>query len=394
MHVAGAAVPLHLVLAYFVINVDPILVRVGPIAIHWYGLAYVVAIIMGLWAVRRYAFRLGMHEEQVWSLFVWTAIAGLVGGRLYFVLQQPDLISNYLLKPINIIAVWNGGMAFFGAIFLGTLTLFLLAPRYGLSRWIAIDGGALFAAVGQIFGRFGNIINGDIVGQAVTSTPIDVPQTLCAHAPCIAYVPDPHVLAWAEVYLNTNSFARQGIAYHPAPVYEIGLNLIILAILWPLRFHLPRLRAGLFFTLYVAMYAISQFIVFFARSSEPVTPFLRVTALKQAQWTAVFVFLLAIPLLLAVWRYSRPWAYSDANPVPWSPVPSSGPEAQPSSGDSHSADGTNPNARSGTSEPKDPVAVAAGGAVADLPEWTPTRPTGGRLRNVFGVPASGSGAGR
>src|SRR5579859_1619897 len=135
---------------------------------------YVLAITVGLWTILRYTTALGIHEDQVWGLFVWTALAGLIGGRLYFVIQQPDLVRNYLLNPVNIIAVWNGGMAFFGAIFAGTLALFLLAPRYGMSPFIAIDGGALFAAVGQIFGRFGNIVNGDILGQALANTPVNV----------------------------------------------------------------------------------------------------------------------------------------------------------------------------------------------------------------------------
>jgi phosphatidylglycerol---prolipoprotein diacylglyceryl transferase len=278
-------------------------------------------------------------------------------------------------------------MAFFGAIFAGTLTLFLLAPRYGLSRWIAIDGGALFAAVGQIFGRVGNVINGDIVGQAVSSTPVNVPQTLCAHAPCIAYIADQHTLAWAEVYLNANSFAHQGIAYQPAPVYEMLLNLVMLAILWPLRYRLPRVRAGLFLVLYVALYAVSQFIVFFARGSEPVTPFLGISVLKQAQWTAIFVLLLAIPLLMAVLRFSGPWRYSEINPVPWSPAPSTGPTTY---SPPRPAPGTGePTAKTAVNsgETKEPVAVAA--TLTDLPEWQPTHPIGGRLRNVFGMQAGG-----
>ncbi|HKS70822.1 MAG TPA: prolipoprotein diacylglyceryl transferase, partial [Ktedonobacterales bacterium] len=182
-------------LAYFVLNIDPILARFGPFAIHWYGLMYVVAIAVALYVILRWRRPMGIHEDQLWPLFVWTAIAGLIGGRLYFVVQQPNLVQNYLLDPINIIAVWNGGMAFFGAIFLGTLTLFVLAPRYGLSRWIAMDGGALFAVVGQIFGRVGNVVNGDILGQQLAATAVNIPKGVCAGAPCIAYVTDPH-LPW------------------------------------------------------------------------------------------------------------------------------------------------------------------------------------------------------
>src|SRR5262249_14421604 len=108
-----------------------------------------------------------------------------------------------------------------------------------------------------------------------------------------------------------------GIPFQPAPVYEILFNLAALAILLPLRYRLPKIRAGLFFVLYLMLYSISQFIVFFYRGSEPFTPFLGIDGLKQAQWTALIVFLLSIPLFFYVQRASRPWPYSAKSPVPW-----------------------------------------------------------------------------
>ncbi|HLY31499.1 MAG TPA: prolipoprotein diacylglyceryl transferase, partial [Ktedonobacterales bacterium] len=305
-----------LALGYIVLNIDPILLRIGNLAVHWYGIAYAVAISIALWVIFRWAHAQGIGENQIWPLFLWTAAAGLVGGRLYFVVQQPNLVSNYLLNPINIIAVWNGGMAFFGAIFLGSLTLFLLAPRYGLSRFLALDGGAVFAMVGQIFGRFGNVINGDILGYAV-SGPISVPAGVCAQSPCVSYVSDPHILPWAIVYLNQNSFAPQGIPFQPAPIYEMLMNIAILALLWPLRLALPKIRAGLLFTAYFALYGLTQLIVFFFRGSEPITPFLGIAIFKQAQWTGIVVMLAAIPLYYAVRRFSAPWPYSEERPMSW-----------------------------------------------------------------------------
>src|SRR5215467_14814532 len=136
-------------LGYFVLNLDPVLLRLGPIAVHWYGLAYVVAITIALWVTLRWARHQGLHDDQTWGIFIWTAIGGLIGARLYFVIQQPNLVQDYLLNPINIIAVWNGGLAFFGAIFGACLVLFILAPRVGIDRWLVLDGGALFAAIGQ-----------------------------------------------------------------------------------------------------------------------------------------------------------------------------------------------------------------------------------------------------
>jgi phosphatidylglycerol:prolipoprotein diacylglycerol transferase len=420
------------VLGYWIINIDPILLRLGSIAVHWYGLMYVVGISMGLWAIRRYTHRLGIHEDQMWGLFIWTAIAGLIGGRLYYVVQQPDLVQHFLLRPVNIIAVWDGGMAFFGAIFLGGATLFYLAPRYGLSPWIALDGGALFAIVGQIFGRVGNIVNGDIVGYALSSGPINLPADTCAHAPCIAYVPDAHIPWYATVYLNPGAFHPTGIPYVPAAAYEIGLNLIMLAILWQFRYLLPRLRAGYFFAFYLGLYSVSQIVVFFVRDNV-LTPFLGIGFLKQAQWTGIFVLVFAVPaLVLLARRFSAPWRYDYLHPVPWAPAEAGGlaradgpalavangpaaragaavgPRARRSGLAARSKPAPAANATSATTA-TNAAAASAGVAVAvaepprapdaahpaeaappapaeELPPWEPYHPVGGELRNVFGAP--------
>ncbi len=370
-------------LGYIVINIDPVLLRLGPLAIHWYGLMYVVAIMMGLWAIRRWSHTMGLHEDQIWSVFLWTAVAGLIGGRLYYVVQQPDLWQHFILQPINIIAVWDGGMAFFGAIFLGTLTLFLVSRRYGLSPWLAADGGALFAAVGQIFGRFGNIINGDIVGYALTKGPINVPADTCATAPCVAYVPDPHIPWYATVYLNPGSFHAQFIPYQPAALYEIGLNLIMLFILWQVRYVLPRIQAGYFFTIYLAMYAVSQIIVFFWRDNV-FTPFLGIDVLKQAQWTGIFVLVFGVPAFyLLARRYSAPWRFTSTRPAPWPPKPYvSGLKDADSTQDGTAA---GPSAQGGAT-PSVSLASAAEQEAVELPPWEPVHPVGGQLRNLFGRP--------
>ncbi len=389
MSMAGLAGFPHLALAYFIINIDPIAFSLGPIAVHWYGIMYVVAISVGLWILLKYTARQGIHEDQVWGIFIWTVIAGLIGGRLYFVVQQPNLVQNYLLHPQNILAVWNGGMAFFGAIFVGTLTLFLLAPRYGIDRFLAIDCGALFAAVGQIFGRFGNIINGDILGAAASNVPVNIPGQTCAHAPCIAYIADSHIQPlWSVVYLNAHSFATPGIAYQPAPIYEILLNLAVLTILWPLRYRLPRIKAGYFFALYLALYSVSQFLVFFARSTEPTTPFLGLDFLKQAQWTALAGLLLAILLFLAAGRYSHPWTAGEFDSAEQSSAGANRPslhipgllrgEARQGIGQT-SGGRMQPPQMSGASGIPEPAQSG------DLSAWTPTRPQAGSLRNVFQV---------
>ena len=311
-----ALATLRLPFDYLIININPIAISIGSLQVRWYGLAYVLAISIALWGTLKYADALGVPRDHVWNIFLWAALAGLLGGRLYFVIQQPDLVANYLQHPLNIIAVWNGGMAFFGAVFLGAPTAAYLAWRGGLSPWMALDMAALFAALGQMFGRLGNLVNGDIVGYAVGQPTL--PGTVCIHAPCVAYVADAHVLPWATAYLNAGSFVvERGIPYQPAAAYEIVVNLVALAILWPLRLLLPqRLRTGAFFALYVTFYSVGQFFIFFFRSNDFIS-FLGISTLKQAQWTAIFT-LIAIVLfyLLVVRRFGHLWTHGPTNPIP------------------------------------------------------------------------------
>jgi phosphatidylglycerol:prolipoprotein diacylglycerol transferase len=270
------------------INIDPVLLRLGPLALHWYGLMYVVAIVVGLWFIRRYTARQGIKQDQVYRMLWWCIVAGLVGGRLYFVIQQPDLVQDYLLKPQHILATWEGGMAFYGAIFLIVPVLFWRAVKERLNPLVVLDAGALFAVCAQPFGRLGNLINGDIIGF-------------------------PSTLPWSTIYDNPNSWACQNpaadtchVPVQPAAAYEILLNLILIVVLFFLAQSYR--RPGMLMLTYLFSYAITQFLVFFARANSVVPLFTLNWGLKQAQWTSLIVLLLLIPLTLWVsrWRYAQP----------------------------------------------------------------------------------------
>lgn len=251
------------VIAAIVVNIDPVLLQVGPVAIRWYGLMYLVGIAVGVRVAMPYALAIGLNADQVLDAVTWGFVGGLLGGRLYYVVQQP--LGPYLAEPWRILAVWEGGMAFFGAIFGVVVALFFYTRRHGLPFWRFLDASALFGAIGQPFGRIGNIINGDIVGY-----PTDLP--------------------WGFRYVHPGSFvADRTVAYHPAAIYEILANIVIIAILWRVRFRLP--HPGALFALYLALYSITQFVVFFWRDNEIVG-----LGLKQAQFTAIVTLALAIAL--------------------------------------------------------------------------------------------------
>ncbi len=246
---------------FIVIDINPILAQIGPLAVRWYGLMYDVGIIVGLMIAYPYARQRGLSDDDIWAA-VWPSIvAGFVGARLYFVVQQP--LGPYLAEPWRIIATWEGGMAFYGAILGVVVALAVVTRRRKMSIWTIVDAAALFAVVGQAFGRIGNIINGDIVGAPTT-------------------------LPWGFVYQHPNSFvADHTVAYQPAAVYELLFNIAFFGLLWYLRHRMP--RRGLLFSVYLVGYSVGQFAVFFLRASEPVVAL----GLKQAQWTALGALVLA-----------------------------------------------------------------------------------------------------
>ena len=84
---------LHIGPPYIYINIDPVFLHIGPLHLTWYGLMYVVAIIMGLWVIRGYTARMGISNDIKYRVVGWCIVAGLIGGRLYFVIQQPNFIS-------------------------------------------------------------------------------------------------------------------------------------------------------------------------------------------------------------------------------------------------------------------------------------------------------------
>jgi phosphatidylglycerol:prolipoprotein diacylglycerol transferase len=153
------------------------------------------------------------------------------------------------------------------------LVILIAGWRMKISILKFLDVAALFAVVGQFFGRIGNIINGDILGY-------------------------PTKLPWGFIYANPNSFApTHDTAYQPAAVYEALIDIILFLILWTLR---KKVKPGLLFFYYIIGYSISQIIVFIWRDNEVV--FL---GLKQAQVTAIIVMIAAVAGFMVIYSRQR-----------------------------------------------------------------------------------------
>ena len=245
---------------------------IGPLQIRFYGIAYAVAFLAGTAVAVRHLARRGVPRETSERIAAWTIGFGLLGARLYFVVQSGWWW--YLTHPQHILAVWEGGMAFFGAIFAAVPVLLFMSRRHHVAFRDLLDAGVLFAAVGQPIGRIGNFMNGEILGP-----PSDLP--------------------WAVRYTNPQSMAPHlGVAYQPANLYEaVGTLLILAVLLYLRRRHVP---SGVLGLAYLLLYPISQLILFNWRTDYETPAVL--WGLKQAQLTSLAVLVVVVPGAFWWWR--------------------------------------------------------------------------------------------
>jgi phosphatidylglycerol:prolipoprotein diacylglycerol transferase len=249
---------------------------IGPLQIRFYGIAYVVAFIAGTALATRHLERRGVPRNVSSDIAFWAIVFGLIGARLYYVVQSGWFW--YLTHPLHIFAIWEGGMAFFGAIFAALIVLIVMARRHHINFWDLLDAGVLFAAVGQPIGRLGNVMNGEILGP-------------------------PSNLPWAIRYTNPASMAPHlGVAYQPANLYEAIGTLAILGVLLYLRRR--GVPAGIIGLTYLVLYPVSQLILFNWRTDYE-TPVI-LWGLKQAQLTSLVMLLTIVPVFFIAWVRTRP----------------------------------------------------------------------------------------
>ena len=252
------------------IGIDPVLVTIGGLKIHWYGIMIALGLYAGIQVALRDSARRGINRDQLMNLALLAAVLGIAGGRLYYVVQNNP--AFFLHHPAQIIAVWQGGMAFYGAIFGGALAIIIAAWRWHMPLWSVLDIGALGLTIGQAIGRIGNIINGDIVGYKTNG--------------------------WGFEYTNPSTFGPLNTPVQPASLYELLISLALFLLLWNLRKRIH--PEGMLAMIYLILYSISQFFIFFLRDNIVI-----LGGLKQAQVTALVVIALTLPVIAYLLRRER-----------------------------------------------------------------------------------------
>ncbi|MBS0272079.1 MAG: prolipoprotein diacylglyceryl transferase [Proteobacteria bacterium] len=149
-------------------NIDPVAFQIGPFAVHWYGLAYVVGILgwwqYSLWLTQKFPL---VSRKMVDDYLVWAVVGVIVGGRLgYVIFYNP---SKYMANPLEIIQVWKGGMAFHGGLLGVVIATAIYCYRRGIYFLTFSDLACCGVPIGLFFGRIANFINGELYGRVTDS---------------------------------------------------------------------------------------------------------------------------------------------------------------------------------------------------------------------------------
>lgn len=257
---------------------DPIALRLGPLAVHWYGITYLIAFGLFMWLASKRV-RMPQHAAVGWTkqdvddVLFYGVLGVVLGGRLgYCFFYKPDYYIHHLAEVLE---VWKGGMSFHGGLLGVLFALWIFGRRRGRSFFEVSDLIAPCVPTGIMAVRLGNFINGELWGR---QAPADLP--------------------WAMIFPQAND---GGIARHPSQLYQAaGEGLLLFVILW-LYARKPR-ATGQISGVFMMGYGALRFVAEYFREPDDFLGY-RALGWSQGQW-------LSLPMVLAglaifVWATKR-----------------------------------------------------------------------------------------
>ena len=256
--------------------VEPILIQIGTISIHWYGVLVVTGILLGTKVASYLANRSGEDPERIWDMLLIAVLFGIIGARIEYVLVKPHW-SYFKDNLAEAFYIWHGGLRIYGAIIGGAIGTLIYTKYTHVNPLQYLDFAAPGMAMGHAIGRWGNFINHELYGPPTTS-------------PWGLHIPIEYRIG---AFRDINLYPLDTI-FHPAFLYESIANLLLCIILVYIadRFR-ERIRTGTVVIGYLIGYSIIRFLMDYMRTDG-----------TSAQGIALG-FILASSALLVGWYLPR-----------------------------------------------------------------------------------------
>lgn len=258
--------------------IDPVIFTIRlfglEFPLRWYGVIVMIGVIVGSLIVEREIRRRGENGDRIWDALVWVLPIGIIGARLWFVLNA-TIGGNrfYIENPSSIIRIWEGGLHIFGGFLLGAIALLWYLRQNKLDPWLFLDSAGPAVLIGQGIGRIANFINQELYGPP-TNLPWGIP------------IQAEHRLAQ---YRDLNLFPVETTRFHPTFAYEMLWNFTAAGFLfWLSRRYDKELKPGTLFAGWLVLAGIGRVIIELFRPDQPKIPDLGIS------YTSVIAALMAI----------------------------------------------------------------------------------------------------
>ena len=256
---------------------------IGPLNIRFYGIIIMLGVMAAAWMASKEAKRRGLDSDLVWDGLIWVVLAGVVGARLWHVFTPTptDIAAGlttkyYLTHPLDMLAIWKGGLGVPGAVIGGAIAVFIFARKKKLDVLVWLDIAAPCVALAQAIGRWGNFVNQELYGP-----PTDLPWGIPI-----------------EPQYRLPEY-KQYTHFHPLFLYESLWNLMNMAVLlWVGRHFEDKLIPGDIFLGYLVIYPLGRFML----------EFIRLDSAQIAGINANQTFMLVVAAVAAFvifWRHLR-----------------------------------------------------------------------------------------
>jgi phosphatidylglycerol:prolipoprotein diacylglycerol transferase len=225
------------------------------VVLRWYGVLVMLGAVIGALIAEREIRRRGENGEVIWDAMVWVLPIGIIGARLWYVVNNILGGSTYYTDdPSKILKVWEGGLHIFGGFLFGVIALYFFLKSAGKDVWLFLDAIAPAALIGQALARPANFINQELYGQP-TNLPWGIPIEAARRL---------------VQYADLGQFPVETTRFHPTFAYEMILNILIaLFLLWAARRYEETIKPGTIFVGWMVLAGLSRTFIEFFRPDQP-----------------------------------------------------------------------------------------------------------------------------